>query len=67
MFRGLTGKRVVMNVSSEDAGFQGTVLEVRWFTVRLRDVTVLEPDGRQVTLPGIARFPRRSVTWIQEL
>lgn len=66
MFRSLKGRRVVVNTSlTED--FRGTIERVGLFHVRLRDFEVLLAQGGGGPAEGIARIPRRLITWIQEL
>lgn len=65
MFRGLKGRRVLVNTSGTEA-FRGTVVAAGLFTITLRDFEVIEA-GRSGSAEGIARIPRRTITWIQEL
>lgn len=65
MFRGLKGRRVVINTAGE--GFRGTVISARWGHIRLSDVEVLEPTGDVGHAEGFVRIPRSLITWIQEL
>lgn len=65
MFQSLIGRRVVINTTLPES-FRGTIERVGWFHVRLRDFEVLDASG-QNECPGIARVPRRLITWIQEL
>lgn len=65
MFRNLRGRRVVINTTLSES-FRGTIERVGLFHVRLRDFEVLDPSGSGAA-EGIARVPRRLITWIQEL
>lgn len=69
MFRKLQGRRVVINTTLTES-FRGTIERVGLFHVRLRDFEVLDTAGREGLggpAEGIARVPRRHITWIQEL
>lgn len=66
MFLGLKGRRVVVSTSTTESGFRGTVIGWPLFTLRLRDFEVIGPGG-PAPAEGVARLPRRVVTWIQEL
>lgn len=65
MFLGLKGRRVVVSTSSAEPGFRGTVIG-SLFVLRLRDFEVLGAGAPQPA-EGVARIPRRVITWIQEL
>lgn len=67
MFRGLKGRRVVVSTSADEPGFRGTVLSAGLFALRLRDFEVLARTGQPAAAEGVARIPRRVITWIQEL
>jgi hypothetical protein len=65
MFRKLKGRRVVISTAGPES-FRGTVLSVGLFYVRLSPFDVITETGTGAA-EGIARIPRRTVTWIQEL
>lgn len=65
MFRNLVGRRVVINTTLPES-FRGTIDRVGFFHVRLRDFEVLTSAGEGAAA-GVARVPRRLITWIQEL
>lgn len=65
MFRKLKGRRVVISTTGPES-FQGTVLSVGLFYVRLSPFSVITATGTGAA-EGVARIPRRTVTWIQEL
>lgn len=65
MFRGLKGRRVVVSTTGPE-GFRGTVVAAGLFTLKLRDFEVIAP-GNTGLAEGVARIPRRTITWIQEL
>lgn len=65
MFRKLKGRRVVINTTLPES-FRGTIVRVGLFHVQLRDFEVLDPSGIGPA-EGLARVPRRLITWIQEL
>lgn len=69
-FRGLRGRRVVVNTSTGEA-FQGVVLTAGWFTSRVGTDAgtfgLLDGASPQVEAAGVARIRHRIVTWIQEL
>lgn len=66
MFRNLVGRRVVINTTLIES-FRGTIERVGFFHVRLRDFEVLASSGEPGAAAGVARVPRRLITWIQEL
>lgn len=66
MFRNLKGRRVVINTTLTES-FRGTIDRVGFFHVRLRDFEVLDGTGDSGAAAGVARVPRRLITWIQEL
>jgi hypothetical protein len=65
MFRGIKGRRVIVNCSTGEA-FRGVVISARWRVVRLSGVDVID-GGTEGSAEGVARIPRSIVTWIQEL
>ena len=65
MFRGLKGRQVVITTTGPE-GFRGTVASAGLFTIRLRDFEVVAPANAGPAA-GVARTPRRTITWIQEL
>lgn len=65
MFRGLKGRRVVVSTTGPE-GFRGTVERCGLFTLVLREFEVIAP-GNSGQAVGLARIPRRTITWIQEL
>lgn len=64
------GRRIFVSTSFHE-GFRGTIERVTDTHVRLRDFEVASPDVNGATqfvpAEGIARIPRTSITWIQEL
>ena len=67
MFRGLKGRRIIANLETGEA-LRGRVISAGLFTVRLADFEVLDGHGAgPQPAAGVARFPWRRVTWIQEL
>lgn len=66
MFRNLAGRRVVINTTLTES-FRGTIERVGFFHVRLRDFEVLAGSAEPGAAAGVARVPRRLITWIQEL
>jgi len=65
MFRGLKNRRVVVNTTGTE-DFTGTVAASGLFVIYLRDFEVIAP-GNSGPAEGVARIPRRTITWIQEL
>lgn len=65
MFRNLKGRRVVINTTLTES-FRGTIERVGFFHVTLRDFEVLDGSAAGAAA-GVARVPRRLITWIQEL
>lgn len=59
-----TGTEVLVNLSTGEA-FQGRILSVTPWTIRLRDFAVLEGSTAHPAA-GVARIRRSCVTWIQE-
>lgn len=65
MFRKLKGRRVIISTTAAES-FRGTVLSAGLLYVRLSPFEVIAATGGGPA-EGIARIPRRIVTWIQEL
>lgn len=71
MFDDLTAGRRIFVGTSFTEDFRGTIERVTDTHVRLRDFEVVGPDATGAPqfhpAEGIARIPRTSITWIQEL